>query len=90
VSEPFLFYTLLPTLVLFAATVFLYLSRRKYYKDLEEKSQALETARKVNKIILEELDFNVVAQKVADAIPGELDFATGVLAMYDDQKKVGP
>jgi signal transduction histidine kinase len=88
VSEPLLFYTLLPTLVLFAATVFLYLSRRKYYKDLEEKSQALETARKVNKIILEELDFNVVAQKVADAIPGELDFATGVLAMYDDQKKV--
>lgn len=51
-------------------------------------SRALLVSRQLNKIILESLDFEDVVQKIADTIPRELRFATGVVAVIDSQKNV--
>lgn len=52
----------------------------------DERNKALIVSRQLNKIILESLDFEDVAQKIADAIPNELAFATGVVAIIDEKK----
>lgn len=54
----------------------------------DERNKALIVSRQLNKIILESLDFEDVVQKIADAIPNELAFATGVVAIIDEKKGV--
>jgi len=52
-----------------------------------ETNKALIVSRRLYKIILESLDFDDVVQKIADAIPNELEFATGVVSVIDEQKR---
>lgn len=62
--------------------------KRKTSHLLQERNRILQTIKKVNRIILEELDFETVTQKVADTIPNELQFATGVVAILDQERQV--
>lgn len=52
----------------------------------DDTGRALFVSSRLNKIILESLDFEEVAQKIADTIPKELAFATGVVAVIDADK----
>lgn len=69
-------------------SISLFFNYRSYKKSILEHEKVIQALRKINKIILEELDFEKVAQKVADAIPIELKFATGVVAIFDEGKQV--
>lgn len=51
-----------------------------------EQGRALIVSQYLNKIILESLDFEDVVQKISDAIPNELSFVTGVVAIIDNKK----
>lgn len=75
---------LLPLLVVIMAAGVIYWQKRKVRSDLESRNKALLAARRLNKIILSNLDFNIVAQKIADAIPNELQFGTGVFSIIDN------
>lgn len=57
--------------------------RRKSDKSLAEQNKALITSQKINKIILQSLNFDEVIQKISDTIPNELFFVTGVVAVID-------
>ena len=82
-------YTLLALfIILIVLQFFLLWERRRNYLRLERQNKALFVSRKINKIILEEIDLEVVAQKIADMIPEELLFDTGVLSIIDNQRKV--
>lgn len=64
---------------------YLYLSLRKSYQsNIRQKSSAILAARKINRIILEELNYENVVQKIADFLPNELQFATGIVSILDD------
>lgn len=52
----------------------------------DDTSRALFVSNQLNKIILESLDFEDVVQNIADSIPRELKFATGVVAIIDHDK----
>lgn len=52
-----------------------------------ETNKALVVSRRLNKIILESLDFEDVVQKISDSIPNELEFATGVVSIINNEKK---
>lgn len=71
-----------------AISLLFYIFRQKsrYDKTLEDRNKILQVIKKVNRIILEEVDFEIVTQKVADAIPNELNFATGIVAILDTEK----
>ena len=58
-----------------------------YQATEDEKNKALVISRQLNKIILESLDYEDVVQRIADAIPNELSFATGVVAIIDQHKR---
>lgn len=68
-------------------TVILYALVKKNLLNLEERNKALITSREINKIILEELDYHVVVQRIVDSIPSHLPFGTGVLAILDENKR---
>ncbi len=63
--------------------------RRKKDCDLQlgQMNQTLQSSRRIYQLILENLDFEIVVQKIADTIPHELQFGTGVVAMIDEQKR---
>lgn len=52
----------------------------------DDSSKALLVSHELNRIILESLDFEDVVQKIADTIPNQLKFATGVVAIIDHNK----
>ncbi|MBI3341683.1 GAF domain-containing sensor histidine kinase [Candidatus Curtissbacteria bacterium] len=52
----------------------------------DDSSRALLVSHELNQIILESLDFEDVVQKIADTIPNQLKFATGVVAIIDTEK----
>lgn len=55
---------------------------------VDDTSRALFVSNQLNQIILESLDFEDVVQNIADSIPRELKFATGVVAIIDHNKGV--
>lgn len=55
------------------------------YLELVEKNRALEAAYELYNIILSSLDFEVMAQKIADIIPQKLGYETGVLALVNEE-----
>ncbi|GIW61808.1 MAG: hypothetical protein KatS3mg089_0660 [Patescibacteria group bacterium] len=75
-------------LVIFLTLAFLFVFVRFTHNRLNYQKKAILAAQKINKIILGDLNFEAVAQKIADYIPSELKFATGVLAIYDKDRKV--
>lgn len=57
-------------------------------KSLDERNKAFIATGALNNIILQTLDFNLLAQRIADAIPQFLGYKTGVLAIIDESKGV--
>ncbi len=82
------FFFLVNVSVIFLTLAILFVFLRFTYKRLNYQKKAIIAAQKINKIILGDLNFEAVAQKIADYIPSELKFATGVLALYDKDHKV--
>ncbi len=74
-------------IVLILASVILYLLQKigiikeRSEKNLNEINKALITSQRINKIILQSLDFNEVIQEISDTIPSQLFFVTGVVAV---------
>lgn len=62
--------------------------RRNSRRSMAENDKVLQSSRRIYQIILEDLDFHAVVQKIADIIPNELQFGTGVLAILDEEKGV--
>lgn len=66
--------------------LFFWLFRRdKFNYDKEQKS--FNTAKKINTLLLQSSSTTSVVQRVADFLPNELDFATGVIALYEKERK---
>lgn len=67
--------------------------KRKSDISLGEQNRALVASQRLNKVILQSLNFNDVIQKIAEAIPNELYFDTGIVAVIERVsetiKKVG-
>lgn len=57
--------------------------QKKSRENLDEINRALVASQRINKIILQSLDFNDVVQKISDTIPNELFFATGVVGVIE-------
>ncbi len=67
--------------------------KRKSDISLGEQNRALIASQRLNKVILQSLNFNDVIQKIANTIPNELYFDTGIVAVIErisqTIKKVG-
>lgn len=67
--------------------------KKKSEINLGEQNRALIASQRLNKVILQSLNFNNVIQKIAEAIPNELYFDTGIVAVIEKVsrtiKKVG-
>ncbi len=67
--------------------------KKKSEINLGEQNRALIASQRLNKVILQSLNFNDVIQKIAEAIPNELYFDTGIVAVIERVsrtiKKVG-
>lgn len=60
----------------------------KVIRQLAEREKAFKVTTELNAIILETLDFNLAAQRIANAIPQLLGYKTGVLALVDEEAHV--
>lgn len=72
--------------ILLSAVFGLLLLRQR--RTIVERNRVIISTRRINNSILIDLDFKTVAQKIADTIPMELEFGTGVLAILDQETKV--
>ena len=61
--------------------------RKKSEINLGEQNRALIASQRLNKVILQSLNFNDVIQKIAEAIPNELYFDTGIVAVIERVSK---
>ena len=68
--------------------VFLIRQNSRFKLQAEHADKTMKASKRIYQIILENLDFQTVVQKVADTIPNELQFGTGVVAVLDEKKKV--
>jgi signal transduction histidine kinase len=81
--------TLLLTILFMVFILLLFISflvrdlRKKSSTNLAEQNKALITSQRINKIILQSLNFNEVVQKISDTIPSQLFFVTGVVAVIE-------
>lgn len=79
-------------ITLISAVAFIIWQRVKFKKEIESTKKTLLASKRIYQIILEDLDFDRVVQKIADTIPNELQFGTGVVAILDERsviKRVG-
>lgn len=60
----------------------------RYRSVITNQTKILLASRRIYKLILQDLDFNSVVQKIADTIPNELQFGTGVVAILDENKGI--
>lgn len=72
---------------LIIAIYFLWQNQR-IRSQLADRTRALEVAHRINKIVLGALDFEEVAQKIADTIPEELKFGTSMVAILDPARRI--
>lgn len=72
---------------LFEAFIF-FIQHRKYESSYNKEKKALDVARKIDKLLLQKSDLSGVMQNLANFLPSELNFATSVIVLYDDNKKV--
>lgn len=61
--------------------------KKKSEINLAEQNRALVASQRLNKVILQSLNFNDVIQKIAEAIPNELYFDTGIVAVIERVSK---
>lgn len=83
--------SILPLLLLLVIIILIFVvvfQRLKFQKAREDSKRTLGSAQRIYQILLENPDFENIVQKIADTIPGELKFGTGVLAILDDKKGV--
>ncbi|MDP2586110.1 MAG: histidine kinase dimerization/phospho-acceptor domain-containing protein, partial [Candidatus Levybacteria bacterium] len=79
-------------IILILASIIFYLGQKigiikeKSEKNLNEINRALVTSQKINKIILQSLNFDEVIQEISDTIPNQLFFVTGVVAVIEKIK----
>jgi signal transduction histidine kinase len=79
--------------VLILITVVIYLAQKigvikdKSEKRLNEINRALITSQRINKIILQSLNFDEVVQQISNTIPNQLFFVSGVVAVIDKVKR---
>lgn len=57
----------------------------KFKQELGNRYKTLLSFHRIYQLILENLDYDVMIQRIADIIPNELRFATGVLAILDEK-----
>src|SRR3989304_5201282 len=55
-------------------------------ENLEERNKTFAATVALNNIVLQTLDFDLLAQRIANAIPQFLGYETGVLATVDELK----
>src|SRR5206468_12187188 len=60
----------------------------KLIRQMAEREKAFKVTTEINAIILETLEFNLAVQKIANAIPQQLGYTTGVLALIDEKEQV--
>ncbi|HWA51905.1 MAG TPA: GAF domain-containing sensor histidine kinase [Patescibacteria group bacterium] len=72
---------------LFEAIVF-YIQHKRYTASYNKEKKSFEVARKIDNLLLQKTDSTSTIQRLADFLPNELDFATGVIALYDEPKGV--
>lgn len=65
--------------------VILFRQRIKFQQELEDRYKTLLSFHRIYQLILEDLDYEIIIQRIADIIPNELRFATGVLAILDEK-----
>lgn len=75
-------------LIILALCYYIFWQRRKYIKQLDDRNKTLLASRRIYQLILSDLEFNTVVQKIADTIPNELKFGTGVVAILDDSRGI--
>lgn len=75
-------------LILVAICIFFAWQIRRYSKSLKESKRVFVVTGRINQILNENLDFKILAQKIADVIPNELSFGTGVLSIFDEKRGV--
>lgn len=78
--------TLSIALLLLVILVLIFRQRVRFQKELENRYKTLLSFHRIYQLILENLDFDAMIQRIADIIPNELKFATGVLAILDEEK----
>lgn len=80
-------------MVILISLVFLFLAiitwqRIKFKLELDNRYKTLLSFHRIYQLILENLDYNAMIQKIADIIPNEISFATGVLSILDEKRGV--
>ena len=73
---------------LLLAVAYIVWQRVKFQRELENRYQTFQSFHRIYQLILEDLDYEAMIQRIADIIPSELRFATGVLAIIDEKKGV--
>src|SRR3989344_2003526 len=65
-----------------------YILYRKLKLETSELNNVLAASSRINRVLLDDLDFETVIQKIADIIPQELKFGTGVISILNEEKQV--
>lgn len=73
------------SVILMVLSVSFFWQRRKFQQELENRYKTLLSFHRIYQLILENLDYESMIQRIADIIPNELKFATGVLAILDEK-----
>jgi len=53
----------------------------------DKAQKFFDTSKKINRLLLQSSSTSSVVQKLADFLPNELDFATGVIALYENDRR---
>ena len=72
--------------ILLFLVIVLFRQHSKYKREMDDRYKTLLSFRRIYQLILENLDFESAIQRIANIIPNELSFATGVLAILDEEK----
>lgn len=72
---------------LFEAFIFL-VQHNRYQQSFNREKNAFIVARKLDQLLLQTSDSSSTIQKIADFLPKELHFATGVVILYDKERKI--
>lgn len=75
-------------IILLIVVALFFWQQRKFRIELENRYKTLLSFHRIYRLILENLDYQSMIQRIADIIPNELRFATGVLAIHDEKKGV--
>lgn len=84
-TESMLFSLFIGTLFALFISLVAFRQEKKYQWELENRYKILLSFHRIYQLILENLDYESMVQRIADIIPNELKFATGVLVILDEK-----